>query len=121
MKKRSAVVDGAVSTRGDQLKERLYYVIALALFVLSLAGLVLKGRDAFAALTWGWEDILTPATTELKHGQQVNYGVYDFDRANYFLKLRESPLSTFLYLGCPPTRATRSSTRFSMPAREIDG
>jgi endoglucanase len=84
MKKRFAAPDGAVSTRGDQLKERLYYVIAVTLFVLSLAGLVLKGRDAFAALTWGWEDILTPVTTELKRGQHVNYGVYDFDQRKSF-------------------------------------
>jgi cellulose synthase (UDP-forming) len=69
--------DGAGSAPGDQLKQRLYYVLALALCVLALSGLVLRGRAAVTALTWGWEDIAIPITTEFKHGQQVNYGVYD--------------------------------------------
>jgi cellulose synthase (UDP-forming) len=71
--------DDTASTRGDQLKATLYYVLtAVVLCVLVVAGIVLRGRDAVGALSWGWEEIATPITSELKHGQQVNYGVYDF-------------------------------------------
>jgi cellulose synthase (UDP-forming) len=60
-----------------QLKGRLYFVLAVALLVLAVTGTVLRGRDAVTALAWGWEDIVTPITPELKHGQKVKYGVYD--------------------------------------------
>jgi endoglucanase len=73
------MVDGP-ATRCDQLKERLYYVLAIALCLLAVAGIALNGRDAVAALSWGWQDIVTPVTSELKHGGQVNYGVYDPDQ-----------------------------------------
>jgi cellulose synthase (UDP-forming) len=71
------MVDGAAFNRRGQLKRNLYYVLALALCALAITALVLKGRDAAGALAWGWEDVLTPVTSELKHGQHVNYGVYD--------------------------------------------
>ena len=79
------MADGAASTRGDQLKARLYYVFAAVLFVLVIAGMLLKGPDAVSALAWGWE---APITSELKHGQQVNYGVYDFDQRKSFSQAR---------------------------------
>jgi cellulose synthase (UDP-forming) len=82
------MVDGAAPARGNQRKERLYYVLALALCIMALTGIVLRGPDAIAALTWGWQDFLTPITTQLKHGQQVNYGVYDFDQRKSFFQAR---------------------------------
>ena len=72
------MIDGAASNRCGRLKGGLYYVLAMALCVLAVTGIVLRGRDAVAALSWGWEDIVTPVTSKLKHGQRVNYGVYDF-------------------------------------------
>jgi cellulose synthase (UDP-forming) len=61
------------------LKATLFYVLTVvALGILVVTGIVLRGRDAVAALSWGWEDLVTPVTSELKHGHQVNYGVYDF-------------------------------------------
>ena len=74
------MVDGATSNRHRQLKTGLCYVLALALCALALTGIVLKGREAGAALTWGWEDVVTPVTSESKHGQRVNYGVYDLNQ-----------------------------------------
>jgi beta-mannanase len=71
------MVDGAASTRCGQLKVGLYYVLAMALCVLAVTGIVLRGRDAVVALSWGWKDIVTPITSELKHGHRLNYGVYD--------------------------------------------
>jgi cellulose synthase (UDP-forming) len=71
------MADGAAFNRWGQLKRNLYYVLALTLCALAITALVLKGREAAGALAWGWEDVLTPVTTEFKHGQRVNYGVYD--------------------------------------------
>jgi len=71
------MVDGAEFNRWRQLKTGLYYVPALALCALAATGMFLKGREAVTALTWGWEDLVTPVTSEFKHQQHVNYGVYD--------------------------------------------
>ena len=68
--------DRPAPRRGDQRKERLCYVLAVALCALPLTALALTGRDAVAAITWGWKDVVSPVTSELKHGR-VNYGVYD--------------------------------------------
>jgi endoglucanase len=68
----------------DQLKDVLAYLIAIGLGILAVTGIVLTGRDALPALTSGWEDMVTPITAELKHGQQVNYGVYDFGQRKSF-------------------------------------
>jgi beta-mannanase len=70
-------IDAASKWRAP-LQGRLYYVLATALCVLAVTGIVLRGRDAVVALSWGLEDIVSPATSELKHRQQVNYGVYDY-------------------------------------------
>jgi cellulose synthase (UDP-forming) len=72
----------------DQLKEALYYLLAIGLGILALTGIVLTGRDALPALTSGWEDMVTPITAELKHGQQVNYGVYDFGHRKLFAEAK---------------------------------
>jgi cellulose synthase (UDP-forming) len=82
------MVDAPATALADQLKEGLYYVLAIGLSVLALTGIVLTGRDAFAALSSGWEDLVTPITSELKHGQQVNYGVYDFSRGKSFAEAK---------------------------------
>ena len=74
------MVDGAEFNRWRRLKAGLYYVSALALCALAVTGMLLKGRNAVAALTWGWEDLVTPVTSEFKRQQHVNYGVYDLDR-----------------------------------------
>jgi endoglucanase len=67
------------------VKTALHYVLtAIALCILVLTGIVLRGQDAVGALLWGWEDMTTPIATELKHGQQVNYGVYDFPQHKQF-------------------------------------
>jgi beta-mannanase len=71
------MVNDAASTRCDQLKEWLYRVLATVLCLLGVTGIVLNGRDVATALSWGWEDIVTPITSDLKHEQRVNYGVYD--------------------------------------------
>jgi len=70
--------------RGHQLKASLYFVLAAVLGISAVTGIVLRGRDAVTALAWGWEDVVTPITPELKHGQKVNYGVYDFDQRKPF-------------------------------------
>jgi cellulose synthase (UDP-forming) len=62
------------------VKRRLHYVLAIALFVVAVGGMVLRGRDAVAALTWGWDDLVFPIASEHKHGRKVNYGVYDYQR-----------------------------------------
>jgi cellulose synthase (UDP-forming) len=74
--------------RAHQLKAVLLSMLAAVLLSLPIAGLTLRGRDPVAAITWGWEDILTPITSELKHGRQVNYGVYDFDQRKPFSQAR---------------------------------
>jgi cellulose synthase (UDP-forming) len=74
------MVYGAEFNRWRRLKTGLYYVPAVALCALAVIGMVLKGREAVAALSWGWEDLVTPVTSEFKHGQQVNYGVYDLQQ-----------------------------------------
>jgi beta-mannanase len=71
------MVHGAQFNRRRQLKTGLYYAPAVTLCALAVIGMVLKGRDAVVALTWGWEDLVTPVTSELKHRGDVNYGVYD--------------------------------------------
>ena len=62
----------------------LHLFLAAVLLVLAIGGVLLRARDAVAALGWGWEDIITPISSELKHGHQVNYGVYDFDQRKPF-------------------------------------
>jgi cellulose synthase (UDP-forming) len=74
------MVYGAELSRRRQLKTGLYYVLAVALCALAVIGMVLKARDAVAALSWGWQDLVTPVTSEFKHRGAVNYGVYDLDR-----------------------------------------
>jgi endoglucanase len=69
--------DDARSTRRGQLKAEPYYILTIALCVLAVSGIIVRGQDAIGALTWGWANALTPVTSEFKHGQQVNYGVYD--------------------------------------------
>jgi cellulose synthase (UDP-forming) len=69
--------DDTTSMRANQIKTALYFVLAVVLCVLVLTGMLLRGRDAIAGISWGWEDIVTPITSDLKHGQKVNYGVYD--------------------------------------------
>ena len=69
--------DDARSTRRGQLKAEPYYIFAIALCVLAVSGIIVRGQDAIGALTWGLANTLTPVTSELKHGQRVNYGVYD--------------------------------------------
>jgi cellulose synthase (UDP-forming) len=80
--------DGSAFTRADRLKPALLSVLVAALLFLPIAGMLLRGRDPIAAITWGWEDILTPITSELKHAGQVNYGVYDFDQRKPFSQAR---------------------------------
>ena len=63
--------------RRSRLKAYLCYVLTIVPCALAVAGVVLKGRDASAALIWGWRDIVVPVTSESKHNQGVNYGVYD--------------------------------------------
>src|SRR5262245_35781820 len=69
--------DDARSPRRGQLKAEPYYILAIALCVLAVSGIIVRGQDAIGALTWGWANTLLPITSELKHGQRVNYGVYD--------------------------------------------
>jgi cellulose synthase (UDP-forming) len=64
-------------TRYNGLKTGLHYFLAVALCALPATELLLKGRDAGAALAWGWEDLVAPVTSEFKHRQGINYGVYD--------------------------------------------
>ena len=68
--------------RGDEIRSSwssaaLHYVLAIGLCILGVTGIALRGQSAIAALSWGWADIATPITSELKHGTGVNYGVYD--------------------------------------------
>lgn len=58
------------------------------LCALAVTGLLVRGRDIAVALSWGWEDVVTPVTSELKHKQGVNYGVYDFDQHKPFSKAK---------------------------------
>src|SRR5262245_20059266 len=71
--------DVTAFTRAGQLKAALLSVLAAFLLLLPIVGLLFRGQESIAAITWGWEDILAPMTSELKHGRRVNYGVYDFD------------------------------------------
>src|SRR4051794_18535634 len=77
-------MESKLQQRTDQLKVILHLVLAAVLCILAVSGILLRGREAVAALTWGWEDIVTPITSELKHGHQVKYGVYDFDQRRPF-------------------------------------
>lgn len=63
--------------RLDRIRSVPNYLLAMGLCILGVAGLVLRGEDAVAALSWGWADIASPITSELKHSNGVNYGVYD--------------------------------------------
>jgi cellulose synthase (UDP-forming) len=66
----------------------LRVVLGGVLCALAVTGLLIRGPDIAVALSWGWEDIATPVTSELKHGQGVNYGVYDFDDRKPFSKAK---------------------------------
>src|SRR6266536_52291 len=77
-KKLPSVIRGLLRSRG-RLKTRLLHLFAMSLCVLAVAGIVLRSREGIAGLSWGWEDIVRPVTSELKHGR-VNYGVYDSDQ-----------------------------------------
>jgi cellulose synthase (UDP-forming) len=59
------------------LSAALHYVLAIGLCILGVIGMALRGQSAIAALSWGWADIAIPITSELKHRNGVNYGVYD--------------------------------------------
>ena len=75
-----ASVKRAASKVFRELNVGLYYGLAVSLCVMAITGVAIRGSDAVAALSWGWKDIVTPITSELKHGHQVNYGVYDTHR-----------------------------------------
>ena len=62
----------------------LWFLLAGVLVVMAIAGMLLKAKVAVAALSWGSQDILSPVSSELKHRQRVNYGVYDFDQRKPF-------------------------------------
>jgi beta-mannanase len=64
----------------------LRFVLGAVLCASAATGLLIRGRDIAVALTWGGDDIVAPVTSELKHGQGVNYGVYDFDEHKPFSK-----------------------------------
>ena len=42
----------------------LWFLLAGVLVVMAIAGMLLKARVAVAALSWGWEDIISPVTSE---------------------------------------------------------
>jgi cellulose synthase (UDP-forming) len=77
----------ALTNRG-LVKTTLYLLVVTLLFSSAIAGLLVRGRHAATALAWGWEDIATPITAELKHGQKVKYGVYDFDQRRPFSRAK---------------------------------
>jgi cellulose synthase (UDP-forming) len=80
--------DVTAFTRAGQLKAALLSVLAAVLLLLPIVGLLFRGQESIDAITWGWEDILAPMTSELKHGRKVNYGVYDFDARKPFSQAR---------------------------------
>jgi endoglucanase len=80
--------DVTAFARARQLKAALLFVLAAVLLLLPIVGLLFRGQESIAAITWGWEDILAPITAELKHGGKVNYGVYDFDARKPFSQAR---------------------------------
>src|SRR5262245_18953089 len=60
-----------------QLKAEPHYILTIVLCVLAVSGIIVEGQSAIGRLTWGWANTLLPITSELIHGQRVNYGVYD--------------------------------------------
>jgi cellulose synthase (UDP-forming) len=66
------------------LKLTIPFLLGVVLCGLALTGLLIRGRDVAVALSWGLEDIGTPVTSELKHGQGINYGVYVFEQRKPF-------------------------------------
>lgn len=69
---------GMASKLCSRLKTRLPNVVAISLCALAAIGIVLRSRDGVAALSWGWQDLVISTTTSaFKHGQGVNYGVFD--------------------------------------------
>ena len=74
------MVCGAELNCWRRLKTGFYYVPAVALCAFAAMGMVLKARDAVGALSWGWQDLVSPVTSEFKHRGHVNYGVYDLNQ-----------------------------------------
>ena len=74
-------------TRRNRLRA-IYVALSMSLCICVIAAVLLRGRDAVAALGWGLQDIVQPVTAELKYGQKVNYGVYDFDQRRPFSRAK---------------------------------